>query len=164
MRLISLILALFVLLAAHSIAFAQENTPSRIEVSGGQYDINDNFDTWEARLDYKFGTALVWDIHPFVGVTLTGDDAVYGYAGLAYDWEFANNWYFIPSFAAGAYADGDGKDLGHAIEFRSQVGFAYEFENQHRLGAFVSHISNASLDDKNPGTEEAVLTYSIPVQ
>ena len=26
----------------------------------------------------------------------------------------------------------------------------------------MSHISNASLDDVNPGTEEVVLTYAVP--
>jgi hypothetical protein len=27
----------------------------------------------------------------------------------------------------------------------------------------LSHISNASISDNNPGTESLVLTYSIPI-
>jgi hypothetical protein len=68
-----------------------------------------------------------------------------------------------PSFGAGLYADGGGKELGHAVEFRSQIEIAYRFDNRARLGLAFSHISNASIGDKNPGVEVLNVYYSLPL-
>ncbi len=127
----------------------------------GYYDINDNQDAVEFRAEWRF-KRLFWRIHPFVGLMGTSDSAVYGYAGLALDWFLGKSWVITPSFAAGAYRDGDGKDLGHAVEFRSMLEVAYRFQNNHRLGLSIYHLSNASLGDSNPGTEVLSLGYSIP--
>ena len=66
-----------------------------------------------------------------------------------------------PSFAPGLYERGDGKDLGHAIEFRSGLDLAYRRKNGARIGAEFHHLSNASLDENNPGAETFLFTYSI---
>ena len=68
-----------------------------------------------------------------------------------------------PSFSVGGFHEGDGKDLGGAIEFRSALELAYRFENNARLGVQVGHLSNASIYDSNPGEEFVILNYSIPV-
>jgi lipid A 3-O-deacylase len=39
---------------------------------------------------------------------------------------------------------------------------AYRFDDRSRLGLSLSHYSNASLSDKNPGTEAIMINYSIP--
>lgn len=67
------------------------------------------------------------------------------------------------SFAPGLYEDGGGKNLGHTIEFRSQVELGYQFENRSRLSLAFSHISNGSLSDDNPGVELLNLYYHIPL-
>jgi hypothetical protein len=118
--------------------------------------------------DFAFGAEyrfkdIDFGIRPVVGGFVTDEGAAYGYAGL--NWDVAlieNELYLIPNFAAGAYAEGDGADLGGAIEFRSGIELAYQFENQHRLGLAFNHMSNASIYDKNPGTEVAIINYSIP--
>ena len=58
---------------------------------------------------------------------------------------------------------GDGKELGHIIEFRSGIDLAYRRNNGSRIGAEVHHLSNASLDENNPGTETFLFTYSVPL-
>ena len=63
----------------------------------------------------------------------------------------------------GYYANGDGPDLGFPLEFRSGVELGYRFDNRSRLAVGFSHISNADLGDRNPGTEIVTMTYSIPV-
>ena len=68
-----------------------------------------------------------------------------------------------PSFGAGLYAEGSGKDLGHAVEFRSQIELSYRFDNRSRLGVAFSHISNASIADDNPGVEILNVYYSLPL-
>ena len=98
---------------------------------------------------------------PFVGVMASGDAAIYGYGGIAFDW-MLSSLILTPSFAVGGYLDGDGKDLGHTIEFRSALEIAYQFPDRHRLGLMLYHLSNASLADNNTGTEVISLSYSIP--
>ena len=36
---------------------------------------------------------------------------------------------FTPSFAPGLYDEGDGKDLGHVLEFKSEVQLSYDFSD-----------------------------------
>ncbi|MEE2689704.1 MAG: acyloxyacyl hydrolase [Pseudomonadota bacterium] len=112
----------------------------------------------EYRSDFDF-----WKIRPFVGGFATSDASIYGYFGLLVDIYFGRRWVLTPNTAVGAYAEGDGQDLGHVIEFRSGLELAYRFDDRSRLGFAVHHLSNASIGSKNPGTETALLYYSIPL-
>jgi lipid A 3-O-deacylase len=141
-------------------ASLKSDDPSYLTLGAGYYDINDNQGAAEFRVEWRF-KEMFWGIHPFAGVMGTSDSAVYSYGGIAFDWKLGK-FVFTPSFSAGAYRDGDGKDLGHVVEFRSALEIAYEFENRHRLGLIFYHLSNASISDNNPGTEVFSLGYSIP--
>ena len=45
---------------------------------------------------------------------------------------------FTPSFAPGLYHQGDGKDLGHVLEFKTEVQLSYSFSKiQGILGAYL---------------------------
>ena len=69
-----------------------------------------------------------------------------------------------PSFAPHYYWGGNKKlDLGHSVEFRSQIEFAYRLDNRSRLGMAISHYSNASLGNTNPGTETGSIYFSVPI-
>ena len=134
-----------------------------LSLSAGYYDISDNEEAVDFRAEYRWGEPLLWQIKPFLGVEATSDGAVYGLGGLLLDWGVAPHFYITPGIGAGLYHDGDGKDLGHVVEFRSQIEAAYEFENASRFSLGFSHISNAGLDDRNPGTEILSLYYHHPV-
>ena len=138
----------------------RNNNPGYLSLGVGYYDINDNKSTVELRLEQRLDKSFQF-FQTFVGLMSTGDKAFYGYGGIALDWVY-RDFIITPSFAAGLYVNGDGKDLGHAIEFRSALEVAYEFKNLHRLGLMFYHLSNASLSDNNPGTEVLSLSYSIP--
>lgn len=113
-------------------------------------------------IEYRART-LQYGLRPTIGINVTNDASVYAYAGFHWDAPIIDNQlYLIPSFVAGAYKNGDGKDLGGTIQFRSGIEMAYEFSNAHRLGIAFNHISNASIYRKNPGSETALVTYSIP--
>ncbi|RVU35221.1 acyloxyacyl hydrolase [Hwanghaeella grinnelliae] len=136
--------------------------PAFIRFGGGYYDINDDQDAGEFHLEYI--TDLDWWIFtPMVGVMATTDAAAYVYAGIRADIYLGRRWVITPQFAPGLYHDGDGKDLGHVIEFRSGLEVAYRFDDRSRLGLTLYHLSNASLDDNNPGTEVVTLHYSLPM-
>ena len=89
-------------------------------------------------------------ISPVTGFMFTENNAVYGYTGIQAFYTFGKL-NFTPSFTPGIYSQGDGKDLGHAIEFKSELQFSLDVFNNSELGFSYNHISNASLGDKNPG-------------
>ncbi|PIR34633.1 MAG: acyloxyacyl hydrolase [Alphaproteobacteria bacterium CG11_big_fil_rev_8_21_14_0_20_44_7] len=99
----------------------------------------------------------------FVGVDAYLDFSAYAYGGFLYDWKVADNWYVIPSLAAGLYHEGGGRDLGGMIEFRSQIEVDYEMQDKSRIGLSLNHVSNASIYDNNPGTEHIFLNYTKPI-
>ncbi|MGF1611876.1 MAG: acyloxyacyl hydrolase [Kiloniellales bacterium] len=136
--------------------------PGFISLGIGGYDVYQNDDTAvDFRLEYRHGKRL-WIFKPWAGIEATSDGAVYGLGGILVDLFFGRRIVVTPSFGAGAYFNGDGKDLGGTIEFRSQLEIAYRFNDRSRLGIALSHISNAGLGDDNPGTEIVTLYYSIP--
>ena len=149
-------------LAAASAPQALADDPAFLSFGAGYYDINDDMDAGEFRIEYRSG-AKYWIFKPFVGAMATTDAAFYGYGGVLVDVYFGNRFVLTPNFAAGLYAEGDGKNLGHVVEFRSGLEASYRFDNRARLGLLFYHISNASLDDNNPGTEVLTLTYSLPL-
>lgn len=150
----------FVALAACLVAFSA-SAEERLTLSAGSFDVADE-NTPNFGIEYR-GASFWHDLLPIAGVQGNVDGGVYGYAGLLYDWQFAENWHLSPNVAVGAYDDHSSKDLGGTLEFRSGIELEYAFVNQHRLGLAVHHLSNAHIYDQNPGTEQVMMTYSVPV-
>ena len=64
-----------------------------------------------------------------------------------------------PSFTPGLYHEGDGKDLGHMLEFKSEVQLSLNLSDSSKLGFSYNHLSNASLGDKNPGANSYMFNF-----
>jgi hypothetical protein len=156
--------AAFGLLAAEARADVLKDDPDFLSIAGGYFDFNRQKDPGgEFRLEYRSDYKL-WIFKPFAagGVSTTGHTFLG--AGVLIDVYFGNRWVVTPSFAPQWYTGGNRDlDLGYALEFRSQLEIAYRFDDRSRLGLAVSHSSNASLGDTNPGTESIMLYYSIPM-
>ena len=88
---------------------------------------------------------------PITGGFITENSAAYVYTGVEWNYAIGNKITFTPSFAPGIYHEGDGKDLGHALEFKTEMQLSYTLSDSANLGMSYNHISNASLGDKNPG-------------
>ena len=97
-------------------------------------------------------------ISPVTGFLITENNAAYGYTGIQafYNLGKLN---FTPSFTPGVYSQGDGKDLGHTIEFKSELQFSLDIFSNSELGFSYNHISNASLGDKNPGANSYMFNF-----
>ena len=97
-------------------------------------------------------------ISPVTGFLITENNAAYGYTGIQafYNLGKLN---FTPSFTPGIYSKGDGKDLGHTIEFKSELQFSLDIFSNSELGFSYNHISNASLGDKNPGANSYMFNF-----
>jgi hypothetical protein len=64
----------------------------------------------------------------------------------------------------GLYGDGDGKDLGYTIEFRSQLQLGCKLNNSDRVSFAFGHISNVGIGDLNPGTNISTVYYHVPLR
>lgn len=148
------------MLASSTAAIASDS--QYIVGSAGIFDIGSDYDTWNFGLEYR-GSNIWKGVLPIVGVSYNTDDAYFGYAGVAYDYEITPRWIVMPSVAVAAYEKGDSRDLGGTLEFRSGLEVDYVLENQHRVGLAVHHISNAGIHDRNPGTETLMLNYAMPI-
>ena len=97
-------------------------------------------------------------LSPVTGFILTENNASYFYTGVQTQYNIGKI-NVIPSFTPGIYNEGDGKDLGHALEFKSEVQLSFDFLTNSELGFSYNHISNASLGDKNPGANSYMFNY-----
>ena len=101
---------------------------------------------------------LLGNLSPITGAMITGDNATYIYTGVQAQYKIGSL-NFTPSFAPGYYNEGDGKDLGHALEFKSEVQLSLELPKDSQFGFSYNHLSNASLGDKNPGANSYMFNF-----
>ena len=98
------------------------------------------------------------NVSPISGGFITENSAVYVYSGI--EWNFdIGSFGFTPSFAPGLYHKGDGKDLGHVLEFKTEVQLSYSSSKDTSFGVSYNHVSNASLGDKNPGANSYMFNF-----
>ena len=100
--------------------------------------------------DGLFRESFLGKLSPITGGFLTEKNAFYLYTGAQAEYDLGLIT-ITPSFAPGYYNFGDGKDLGSALEFKSEVQVSLNLSDSTEFGMSYNHISNASLGDKNPG-------------
>ena len=97
-------------------------------------------------------------LSPITGAFITENSAAYIYTGVEWNFDLGGI-KFTPSFAPGLYSEGDGKDLGHVIEFKSELQASFNISKDMSLGMSYNHISNASIGDKNPGANSYMVNF-----
>ena len=97
-------------------------------------------------------------LSPITGFMLTENNAAYAYTGVQAEYKLGKL-NIIPSFTPGIYGQGDGKDLGHALEFKSEIQLSLDLFSDSELGFSYNHISNASLGEKNPGANSYIFNF-----
>ena len=143
-----------------------------------KFDGSEDNQTLDLRYERRFDKSILeigpsednfFFLKPFVGFEYTGDSASYFLAGIFIEDNLGQLFQgeksglsFIPSFGLGYYDDGDGKNLGNDLQFRTTLELNYKLENNNRIGLSFGHISNANLGDKNPGVEIISLSYQVP--
>ena len=96
---------------------------------------------------------------PTSGVFVTKKSSVYLYSGIEADYNLGPV-NISPSFAPGYYEAGDGKNLGSALEFKSEIKIGVDLFKDTNLGYSYSHISNNDWGDVNPGTDNQSINFS----
>ena len=97
-------------------------------------------------------------VSPVTGAMLTQDAAAYVYTGVEVNYDLGPI-KLTPSFTPGLYSQGDGKDLGHPLEFKSEVQLSMDLGDTTNFGMSYNHVSNASLGDKNPGANSYMFNF-----
>ena len=98
------------------------------------------------------------NLSPITGAMITADNASYFYTGVQAQYKIGSL-NVTPSFTPGYYNSGDGKDLGHALEFKSELQLSLDLPKDSQFGFSYNHLSNASLGDKNPGANSYMFNF-----
>ncbi len=166
------------LVFASTLSFAKGTNVFGIGIFDVKFDGSDTRQATDFRYEYRSDKSLVdigppkdnfFFLKPFFGIEHTTDQASYFLTGLYFEDNLGelfdgrdSKFYFTPSVGAGYYEDGSGKKLGNSLQFRTSLEISYELKNKNRIGLSISHISNANLGDKNPGSEIISISYHIP--
>ena len=105
-----------------------------------------------------FRDSFLGKIRPVTGFMVTADSASYFYTGIQTEYDLGKL-NITPSFTPGLYSEGDGKDLGHPIEFKSELQLSLDVSPNSELGFSYNHLSNASLGEKNPGANSYMFNF-----
>ena len=108
--------------------------------------------------DDLFRETFLGKLSPITGGFLTENNSFYVYTGAQTEFD-AGLFTITPSFAPGYYNSGDGKDLGHVLEFKSEIQMSLNLSDSTEFGMSYNHISNASLGDKNPGANSYMINF-----
>ena len=105
-----------------------------------------------------FRDTFLGKLSPITGLMMTADSASYFYTGVQAEYKIGKL-NLTPSFSPGLYSIGDGKDLGSPLEFKSELQLSLDLLPGTKLGYSQSHLSNAGLDDKNPGADSYMFNF-----
>lgn len=115
-------------------------------------------------LEFRWKALTPLKLRPALGFISAENDASYSFLGVRRDFELSEHWLLTGSFDAGYFEERGELELGLEFEFRSGLELAYRFDNQHRVGVALFHLSNGGFGDRNPGTESAVINITIPLK
>lgn len=149
--------------------------PVGLSVSAGLFEVlmterdEDNpeigGELWFAPRQLRFLPDFVPPVTPVVGGMVTSRGSLYLFGGLGLELPLGHGFAFAPSFGVGAYHRADaGKDLGGVLQFRSSLELVYRTAGHGAVGLGLYHLSNAGIDELNPGSESLLLTYRVDLR
>ena len=140
-----------------------DNKNTEFNVYSGMFDFSDDGKRsaligLQHQNENLYRDTFLGNLSPVTGALLTEDAAAYIYTGVQAQYKIgALN--LTPSFTPGLYHEGDGKDLGHIIEFKSEVQLSLDLSKTSEFGFSYNHLSNASIGDKNPGANSYMFNF-----
>ena len=152
-------------IASINLVVAEEkvNNEHQLNIFTGNFDFSDEkqsallvgFQHQDENLNRD---TFLGNVSPITGGFITDNSAAYIYTGVEWNVDMGGLM-FTPSFAPGLYHEGNGKDLGHVLEFKSEVQLSYSVSDNTSFGVSYNHVSNASLGDKNPGANSYMFNF-----
>lgn len=143
--------------------YVTDENDTELNIFTGMFDFSD--DGQRASLmgvqhqdEELYRKSFLGKLSPITGAFLTKKNAFYLYTGVQAEYELG----FLtitPSFAPGYYNEGNGKDLGFPVEFKSEVQMSFNLSDSSQMGMSYNHISNASFGEKNPGANSYMFNF-----
>ena len=165
MYLKKIFLVLFFIVVSVNYSFADEKTNSENQINffSGNFDFSDHKQKallvgFQHQNENLNRDTFLGNVSPITGGFITENSAAYIYTGIEWNVDMGGLM-FTPSFAPGLYHEGNGKDLGHVLEFKSEVQLSYNSSDNTSFGVSYNHVSNASLGDKNPGANSYMFNF-----
>ena len=106
-----------------------------------------------------FRETFIGKFSPITGGFFTDRSSIYLYTGVQAEYE-VGPLNIVPSFAPGYYEAGDGKDLGKALEFKSEIKLSFDIFQDSKIGYSYSHISNNDWGTINPGVNNETFSFT----
>ena len=140
-----------------------EEKRSGINFYTGMFDFSDDKKSStlfgiEHQNENLYRDTILGRVSPVSGMMVTADNAAYFYTGIEANYELGLL-KVTPSFTPGIYSQGDGKDLGHPLEFKSEVQLSMDLGESTNFGMSYTRVSNASLGEKNPGANSYMFNF-----
>ena len=158
------VLTIFLILLFKQVSALSENLD--ISVYTGTFDVVDkegDDQTTLIGIEHRntdlFRNTFLGKFAPVTGAFVTGKDSLYFYTGVEGQYDVGPI-KISPSFTPGYYEKGSGKDLGSALEFKSEIKVGFDILENSKLGYSYSHISNNDWGNTNPGTDNQQITFS----
>ena len=158
------VLTIFLILLFKQVSALSENLD--ISVYTGTFDVIDeegDDQTTLIGIEHRntdlFRNTFLGKFAPVTGAFVTGKDSLYFYTGVEGQYDVGPI-KISPSFTPGYYEKGSGKDLGSALEFKSEIKVGFDILENSKLGYSYSHISNNDWGNINPGTDNQQITFS----
>ena len=144
----------------------KDDNPQNISLYTGTFDTIDKEGDDQTSLlgiEHKnkdlFRKTWIGRFSPTTGAFVTQKNSIYLYSGVEVDYNLGPI-NISPSFSPGYYEAGNGKNLGSALEFKSEVKIGVDLFKNTNLGYSYSHISNNDWGDINPGSDNQTLNFS----
>ena len=158
------VLTILLILSFKQVSALSENLD--ISVYTGTFDVIDkegDDQTTLIGIEHRntdlFRNTFLGKFAPVTGAFVTGKDSLYFYTGVEGQYDVGPI-KISPSFTPGYYEKGSGKDLGSALEFKSEIKVGFDILENSKLGYSYSHISNNDWGNTNPGTDNQQITFS----
>ena len=160
-----LIIFLLITFSATNLTFAEEmdTNENQLNFFLGNFDFSDDKQKavlvgFQHQNENLNRDTFLGNISPITGGFVTENSAAYIYTG--FEWNIdMGGLLFTPSFAPGLYHEGDGKDLGHVLEFKTELQISFDMSENSQFGFSYNHLSNASLGSKNPGANSYMFNF-----
>ena len=161
---LKIVLTIFIILLFKQVSALSENLD--ISVYTGTFDVIDeegDDQTTLIGIEHRntdlFRNTFLGKFAPVTGAFVTGKDSLYFYTGVEGQYDVGPI-KISPSFTPGYYEKGSGKDLGSALEFKSEIKVGFDILENSKFGYSYSHISNNDWGNTNPGTDNQQITFS----
>ena len=156
------ILVFFILLFG-SVNADDKNSENKWSLYTGTFDFSDEgakstlYGVQYINLNSHYDSFL-GKLHPVTGFFITVDNAKYIYTGFQTTYD-KGSFNITPSFTPGLYDKGNGKDLRHVLEFKTEIQISYNINKKSEIAFSYNHISNADLGENNPGANSYMFNY-----